>query len=620
MPSPTVPTTVTPATPSRLRLALTALVLAAVTVALYARTGGHGFVGIDDDSYVLQNEHVTEGLTAEGIGWAFTRAHSSNWHPLTWMSHMLDVELFGVAAGPAHLVSATLHALGAALLFLALVALTRRYGPSLVVAGLFAVHPTHVESVAWISERKDVLSGVFFMGTLLAYAYYVRRPSGGRYAAVFAALAMGLMAKPMLVTMPFVLLLLDAWPLGRWKPGESGSWRRLVLEKLPLFALVLASAVTTSLVQSASGSTRSFDAVPMGARVANAAASYLHYLRMNVWPRGLAAFYPHPATVHPETLGGLYLTAGLAAVVLAGVTWYAWRGRGRKPFVLVGWLWFLGTLVPVIGLLQVGNQAFADRYLYLPSIGLFVAVVWLLADLPLLLSRPRLGSGLAAAALAAFAATAWFQIGTWHDTRTLFTHANAVTADNYLAYTTLGTYSYGRDELERARGEFEEALRIDPTYIDALNNLGPTLMRLGLRDEGMARMREAVRVAPTHPDARANLGLALQQEGVELLARNELDRARAAFEEAVQWNPGLAQAHVNLGGIAVVREEWDRAARHLRDALAIDPNLVGALYNMGLVLVQRGETGKARQHFERVLQLAPQHGGARAQRQALSGR
>ncbi|MEW6072036.1 MAG: tetratricopeptide repeat protein [Planctomycetota bacterium] len=632
---------------SRARLLGAALLLAALAFALYARTGSFAFVGIDDESYVGGNPPVTAGLTAAGVRWAFTAVHSSNWHPLTWLSHMLDVELFGLDAGAHHLVNAALHAAGTALAFLALAALTRQNGPSFVVAALFAVHPTHVESVAWIAERKDVLSGVSAMLVLLLWAGYARRPSAGRYAAVAAALALGLLAKPMLVTLPFVLLLLDLWPLGRGTSGGRRGMGRLVLEKLPLLALAAASSAVTFLVQSAGGATRSLDAVPLAARAANAAASVLAYLGAIFWPARLAVFYPHPAIVHPDRLGGLYLAGAAGALAIAALTWLAARSFRRAPYLLVGWLLFLGMLVPVSGLVQVGLQARADRYLYLPSLGLLVAAVWGAAELAARFRRAGRAPVLAAAAILGYGAAAWAQIGTWRDTRALCTHALAVTEENFLAHATLGNDAAARGDLEGARRAYEAALAIHPRHLDALSNLGATLMRLGRSEEGLARLRSAVALAPSHADARANLGRALLltgdgagaiaalEEAIRLapdrpeprlnlglahLARNELEAARAALEAAVRLDPGLALAHANLGGIAVVREEWDRAAAPLAAALRLNPENVGALYNQGLLEAHRGEAERARALFRRVLALAPGHAGAERQLQALEGR
>lgn len=561
-----------------------AIVLALVTFALYARGYDHEFVNADDHSYILRNPPVLEGLTGESVAWAFTESHSANWHPLTWISHMLDVELFELDAGKHHLMGAALHALGSALLFLALVALTRKWGASLVVAALFALHPTHVESVAWASERKDVLSGIFWMLTLLAYASYARRPALGRYLLVALALALGLMSKPMVVVLPPVLLLMDAWPLGRWKAegGLAGMWRSarpLFVEKIPLFAMVAASAFVTTAVQSADGATRSMSVVDLPTRFANTFVACGHYLLDTVWPVGLAIFYPHPAILTPDDLGGLYGLAAGIGVALLVVTLLVVRAFRRAPYLAIGWFWYLGTLVPVIGIVQVGSQARADRYLYLPAIGLYIALVWGVAALAKRMPRGKMiASGLAAAALIACAVLSWFQIGTWRNDRTLFSHAVEVTNDNYVAWSNLGLDSARNGDLQTARLEYQTALRIVPDHIDALNNLGVIQMRLGRLDEARRLLRQATRVDPTKPDAFNNLGNAL-----------------------------------------LMRGDATGALVPLREALRLAPGMPDALYNYGRAQAMLGNVEEARRTFEELLRVVPGHPGARQELGKLGG-
>jgi hypothetical protein len=422
-------------------LALAAL-LFAVVLALYARTRTFEFLNYDDDVYVTRNAMVRQGLTLASARWAFTSAAAANWHPLTWLSHMLDVELFGLDPGAHHLTSVALHAVNAALLLLALCASTRALWPSAFCAAFFALHPLRVESVAWIAERKDVLAGTFWMLTWLAYERYARRGGRLRYGLVVVCFGLGLMAKPMLVTLPFVLLLLDVWPLGRWKPGGprsprpslaptsslpslapthpgmSGETRgvargfHLVREKTPLFLLAAASALVTARVQRAGGAVGPLDAIDLAARIANALESYASYLANTLWPSGLIVFRPHPAL--SANASPWSLTTAAAAGLIAALSALAFAVRRRVPGVLVGWLWFLGTLVPVIGLVQVGLQAWADRYSYLPSIGLAIALVW--GALPFFGAPGRRRIALAPAALAVLAACSlatWGQIGTW---------------------------------------------------------------------------------------------------------------------------------------------------------------------------------------------------------------
>jgi protein O-mannosyl-transferase len=629
--------------PSRGRLALIAIILGAMAFGLFARTLDYGFVNIDDRSYVTENTVVLEGLTAEGIGWAFTESHAANWHPLTWISHMLDVEFFGLDAGAHHRTNALLHALGSALLFLGLFALTRRVGASAVVAALFAVHPTHVESVAWISERKDVLSGVFFMLTLIAWASWVRRPSPRRYAIVCIVFGLGLMSKPMLVVLPPILLLLDVWPLRR---------RVRVVEKLPLFALAALSCVVTVLAQGAGGATEFGSDMSLAARLLNALSAYGAYLRMSVWPSGLAVFYPHPIPFGSGSLDGMYLSAGVAAVLLAMLTGLALRVRRQAPYLLVGWLWFLGALVPVLGLLQVGGQAYADRYTYLPAIGLYIAAVWGGAELLRRRGAPSMvGRALAAGVVLAAAAVAWPQVGTWESDRTLFTRAAEVTEDNYVAYFNLGVEAYAREDLEHARIQLERTIAIAPTHADARSNLGIVLMRLGRAAEALPHLRRASELEPLNVDALHNVGQALLESGdpeaaltplrgalaleparadtrfalgLALLNLRRRDEAIGEFEATIEATTEAHPEHLlalqNLAGLSLEGGDPQRAEVFVRRVLHLQPDHPTALYQMGLIHAGRGEFREARARFNAVLRLVPDHRSALRQLQRLENR
>ncbi|HPC48095.1 MAG TPA: hypothetical protein PLW83_08605, partial [Deltaproteobacteria bacterium] len=403
-------------------------------------------MNFDDPPYVTHNPHVLKGITAEGFRWAFTSVYGSNWHPLTWISHMLDVELFGMNAGMHHLTNTLLHALNSVLLFLVLEAATKARGKSALVALLFAVHPLHVESVAWVAERKDVLSTFFGMLATAAYIAYANRPSAWRYLVVAIAFVLGLMAKPMLVTLPLVLIILDFWPLERILPDgkrpdaaarpEGGMPRlplsRLILEKAPLFALSAASSAVTVYAQYTGGSVRTLDEIPLYQRTANAIVSYVMYLVKTAVPSGLAAFYPFPEAIPAAKV----IACG---VFLAGVTAAAWALRKRRPYLIAGWLWYVVTLVPVIGLVQVGRQSMADRYTYLPLVGIFVIVVWGADDVLKRFTRStKPAAALAAIGLAVLMTATYFQVGVWKDSTALFSHAVAVTQGNYIAHYNLG--------------------------------------------------------------------------------------------------------------------------------------------------------------------------------------
>ena len=432
------------------------LALLAAVLILYGRVTGHAFINLDDDEYITQNSRVLDGLTWQGVRWAFTTTSCGNWHPLTWLSHMLDAELYGDRPGGHHLTSVLLHALNAALLFLALLRLTQDLWPSAAVAAFFAVHPLRVESVAWAAERKDVLSGLFFLLTLLAYADYARRRTRGRYSLVFASLALGLMAKPMAVTAPFVLLLLDVWPLGRLRLVRGPQQGKPLagpafLEKLPLVALSAASCTVTLLAQRRGGAVSSLREVPFGARIANAAVSYFSYLRKMFWPHDLAVFYPHPAVVSTGTSAA---TAVALSLLLLVVSILSLRAVRRRPYVLVGWLWYVGTLLPVIGLVQVGRQSMADRYTYVPMIGVLLVLAWGARDL--VGRHPRMRAlvvGAGAVALAGSMAATWAQLGYWRDGIVLYQRALEVTTGDSVIHTNLGATLADRGRYREAIAE-----------------------------------------------------------------------------------------------------------------------------------------------------------------------
>ncbi len=446
-----------------------AILLALFTLAAYWRVLGNEFLTIyDDDSYVLNNTHVLNGLNWEGIRWAFG-FHVYNWHPLTWMSHMLDVSFYNCNPMGHHGTSMILHALSAAILFLALNRLTKSIWKSAFVAALFAVHPLHVESVAWIAERKDVLSGLFWMLTMLAYARYIERPNRGRYAVMLASFTLGLMAKPMLVTLPLVLLLLDFWPLGRFTPPqikgkkEPQQWPgwKLLLEKVPLLALTIGSSILTFFAQKYGGAMTTPDEFPLRVRLANALVTYCVYIGKMIWPTKLAVLYPHPGTSLP-----IWAAPG-AALLLLAVTTLVLIFRKSRPYLTVGWLWYVITLVPVIGLIQVGKQAMANRYTYIPLIGLFIAIGWLLPDL---FGKARKAASaltvMAIVIIAACAAGTWVQLGHWHDSISLFDYTARSTKNNSAALGNLG-WAYGLNNDWKTAGKyFAEALKIKPKLYD----------------------------------------------------------------------------------------------------------------------------------------------------------
>lgn len=519
--------------------------LVAVTLAVYAQVMNHQFVVLDDNHYIYQNPIVNRGLTPTGVAWAFTTFHSANWHPVTWLSHMLDCQIFGSHAGGHLLVSALIHASNTLLLFLFFRRTTGATWQSAIVAALFALHPLHVESVAWAAERKDNLSTFFGLLTLLAYASYVAAPSLRRYALVAVALALGLMAKPMLVTWPFVLLLLDYWPLGRFQcqraSGVEGFLKALiplVREKLLLFCLAAASMVITFIAQSYGGAVRTLLDVSLSVRLSNAVVSYAKYLLRTVWPNDLAFYYPFPSTGVPTW------QLACAIVLLTVISVFVLRQASERPYLLMGWLWFVGTLVPVIGLVQVGSATMADRYYYVPSIGLFVGIVFGLSDLTRSLRIPHVAMGaIAVATLATLACLTAKQIGRWRDTATLFQYTSSVAPDNRLVENYFGTSLGENGRYDEAATHFQKALQIRPETLisdaDILSNLGLLLMREGKPAEAMEPLNEALRLNPNSAIVHYDLGMVLLKLG-------KTQESIPHFSAAIRLKPDWALPRDNL--------------------------------------------------------------------------
>ena len=587
---------VTERTLSILRNSAISLALFAVTVALYAQTLRHPFTNCDDPAYVTQNRHVQQGVTPAGVAWAFTTGHAANWHPLTWLSHMLDCQLFGLNPSGHHLTSFMLHAVNTVLLFLALTRMTKAPWRSAAVAALFAWHPAHVESVVWVAERKDVLSALFGIACLGAYSFYAERPSLVRYIVTLTLFALGLLAKPMLVTLPFVFLLLDWWPLNRVSGARD--WRRTVYEKLPFLALAVASCVVTVIVQRRGGALMDLAVMPVGARMANALVSYLRYVTMAFVPTPLAVYYPRPLVSH----GAGLVTA--AAAFLIAVTVVVLFLRRKAPYLGVGWFWFVGMLVPVIGIVQVGNQAMANRYTYLPLIGVFVMVVWGAVDLGRRFRHGVAVAGVAGAlALAILLIGAAHQIRYWKDDITLFRHALAVTKDNAFAHNNLGYALAGTGALDEAFREFAEAARIDPVYVDAYYNLGVALMVSGQYPAAAEKFQIALKLRPKHYDAWYNLGAAYT-------AMNRFDDAVNSFENASIIDPAQAEGHTSLARVYAAQGRNKEAVVEFDTAIrlgAADPDVYAQL---GAALAAIGDTARASDALDRALRLNPNHQAA----------
>jgi protein O-mannosyl-transferase len=560
-PRPRSPQAAPEAVPARARAALVAAGLVLLVALVYGGVRDHAFVNFDDASYVAANPNVLSGLTGPGLRWAGTAFRNANWHPVTWVSHMADVEFFGPDPGAHHVVNAVLHAANAVLLFLVLRAATSALWPSAFVAALFAVHPLNVESVAWVSQRKSVLSTLFLLLTVGAHLSWVRRGGAGRRLLVALLLALGLLAKPMLVSVPLLLLLLDVWPLGRAGEGGPGL-RKLIVEKMPLVALAAASILATLLAQSSGGAVASTAAYPLPERLANAAVSSVAYLRDAVWPANLACFYPHPASIGERTNP---VTAIGAAALLLALSGLAVATRRRRPWRLFGWAWYLISLGPVIGLVQVGSQARADRYTYVPMIGIFVAVVWEMAALVRGHGVARKATAAAgAAAVAALAAGAFRQVRTWRDGESLYGHALLVTRNNWLASNNLGNLWLDRREPERALAAFREAVRIKPNYDQARFNEGLALEALDRPEEAARSFRECVRLDPGDADAWAHLGIS----GLVLGRPGE---GLEACERALALRPDDALA-LHGATVACAEQGQDaRALEYLARLTRVDP-------------------------------------------------
>jgi tetratricopeptide (TPR) repeat protein len=529
----------------RLTIAL-GVSLCALTLAVFLPVLDHAWLNYDDDIYITNNSDLLRGLTRDGVAWAFSTFHGANWFPLTWLSWMLDYEIHGLDPAGFHATGLALHALGALLLFLALSRLTGSAPRSAFVAAVFAVHPLHVESVAWAAARKDPLSGLFWMLALLCYAHSARRqPRAARIALVFVCMGLGLTAKPVVVTLPFALLLLDEWPLGRLRRSDApGRWDprrigRALLEKLPLFALAAAAAAVTVAAQRSGGTVVSLDRVPLDLRVGNALVAYVAYLGKALWPSRLAIFYPHPG----DALPGAQIA--LAAVFLIGATALAAVWARRRPYLFVGWFWYLGTLVPMIGLVQVGSQAMADRYMYLPLVGLSIAVAWGIPELLPDWRWKRVGLALAAvAAVAGLAATAARQLHHWRDSEALFEHALQVTRDNHVAHAYLGSALLERGRTQAAIEHYSEAVRLRPDFLSAANNLA-WLLATGENEE-LRNPYVAVRLAqraarltsqgdPSVLDTlAAALAAANRFEEATRVAERGIELARAAGEHELE--------------------------------------------------------------------------------------
>ncbi len=580
---------------SYLALAICALLLLAVA-AVFGQTLQHDFVNYDDTLYLLDNRaNVGEGLTASSIGWAFRTNYGSMWGPMTWLSHLLDCHVYGFRPWGHHLTNVLLHSLATISLFWVFWRMTGNLWPSALVAALFAIHPLHVETVAWIAERKGVLSGLFFVLTLAAYVRFVRWPfSWASYLLVIAMFVLGLMSKPVLVTLPFLLLLLDYWPLGRMSPG---CFPRLIVEKLPMLALAVAACVAAPLTQGAA--VASVGQVPIVQRIGDALVAYVIYLGQFLWPANLSPIYLRPQQCPP-----LWQTLGAAAILLT-ISAAAIARRRTWPWFFVGWFWFVGTLVPMIGLVPLGTHFMADRYTYVTQIGLYVAVAWGVARTMSSWSRLRWLLPVASLLVVGILmGCAWRQTGYWRDSESLWRRTLASTSDNPVAQHNLGQCLADRGRIDEAIGYYRTALEIMPDFSDAHYSLGVALEKRGEIDEAITHYQQAVSISPGLMQAQNNLGVALAKGG-------RIDEAIVHYRQALKTSPDYAEAHSNLAAALAKRGQTNEAMDHFREAVRLKPDYAQGHYNLGIVLVKRGMLDEAAEQFQEALRINPDYAGAR---------
>jgi Tfp pilus assembly protein PilF len=574
----------------RARVLCVYLLLFLAILAVYSQVRHFDFVNFDDPEYIGENNHVRAGLTWNGLVWAFTSFDAANWFPLTWLSHMAAYEFFGLRSGWHHLINLLFHALASLLLFAALKRMTGALWRSALVAFLFALHPLHVESVAWISERKDVLCAFFWCLTLWCYARYAQKPGLGRYLLVLLGFGCGLMAKPMIVTLPFVLLLLDVWPLRR------ATRLTILWEKVPLLGLAAGVSLVTYLAQQRGHAVRLLSSLPAGLRIANALVTYIVYIARTFWPAKLAVYYPYSHDLP-------VWRAVAAGVALAGITLLVLRWFRPRPYLAVGWFWYLGTLVPVIGFVQVGGQSSADRYTYLPMVGLAIMLSWGAADLAKRYPRARsVAAVLAVAACSACLVLTWLQLRYWANSGTLFEHAVEVTAGNYIAQNNLADYYLTQMRNEDAWGHAIAALRIKPDYPEAHINLATILRRLGKADESEREYRVALSLQPGNVQAHSGYGALL-------LGQGRANEALGEFSEVVQLRPEYADGHYDLGRMLAAVGRTDEAMAQFFETIRLRPDHAEAHHSLGFALVSRGRLDEAVAQFAAEAQLKPTDAG-----------
>jgi Tfp pilus assembly protein PilF len=583
---------------------LICLFLIMVTLVAFGQVKHNKFINLDDDLYVTDNPHVKEGLTFKGVLWAFTTMYSGYWHPMTWLSHLFVYDLFGLNPVGHHIANLLFHVANTLLLFLLFQRMTAALWRSGFVAALFALHPLHVESVAWVAERKDVLCAFFWMLTMWAYISYVGKPKFHRYLLVVLCFILALLSKPMAVTLPFVLLLLDYWPLGRLQfvklkndDRQRTSIFRLISEKVSLFFITAVLSWLTILATSKSGAVATIGKLPLEIRIGNALISYVMYISKMLWPQGLAVLYPHPIILPLWEVVGATLLLVVMTVLVIRVGW-------KRPYYMVGWFWYLGTLVPVMGLVQVGVQAMADRFTYLPLIGLFIMIAYGVPDL-LTGWRYRRVVLITSASLVLLILmiTTRSQVKLWQNSITVFNHTLQVTKDNSIIHNNLGVTLARQGKDQEAIFHYKKALEITSNYADAHYNLGSLLARQGKEQEAVTQFIETLRIKPDYAQAHNHLGLILAKQG-------KIQEALAHLVEAVRLNPNYSEAHFNFGIVLLRQRRIEEAIAHFNQVLRINPNDDRVYQNLGVVLASQGKMEEAIAHLTRALQINPNNADA----------
>ncbi len=579
------------------------IVLAAVTVVAYEPIRHNGFVGYDDNEYIVKNPHITGGITQQSLTWAFTKPYASNWHPLTWISHILDCQVFGLNPLGHHLVSVLFHTANALLLFWILKNITGTIWTSAFVAAVFAVHPVQVESVAWAAERKTVLSGLFWLLTMAAYVRYTRQPAFGRYILVLLVFGLCIMTKPIVVTLPLVLLLLDYWPLERVRWGQyvgaaSKSAKWLIVEKIPLLAMSAFLSVMTFVSQKSGGAMSTAENMPLDYRIANVFLSYIRYIGKMIWPSGLAVYHPHPRTGFSDIA---VVTCALLFVLITFFSIYMGR---RKKYVAVGWLWYVGTLVPMIGLVQVGAQAIAYRYMYLSMLGLLIIVAWAVKDLVANRFRRKVVAAVSAiVVLSAFVILTQMQVGHWQNTITLFEHTLNVTKDNAAAEHNYGYALSEAGRLDEATIHLNRAVQLVPEFVEARNNLGKLYLKQGKINEAIDCFTELAK----RKDAPAEVHYSLASA---LLMQKRYDEAIKQLAIVLELDPDYAHAHSAMAVALMSAGRTDEAIACFNKYLRLNENSVELHYNLAVALVMQKKYDEAIRHFTRVTELDPNNAGA----------